>query len=121
MHPAHHQPSRGRLKQLWPLPYVSQPAAFQRMLRRTAPTGRTPRSAQDLNVIRISFDVNTEHAPALRSAVEEISNTVGGRTEGRYEFPIEQALTAACIGLASLRTAVCAAIPAGDPNYRGKK
>jgi len=87
--------------------------------RRT--TGTTPATGQDSQLVRISFTVHKEHAPALRSAVEEISNTVGGRLEGRYEYDVEQALTNAAVALGSLRAATFAAIPAGDPNYRGKK
>jgi hypothetical protein len=90
-------------------------------LLRSSITGTTPRTAQDSQLIRISFDVHTEHAPALRSAVEEISNELGGRLEGMYTFPVEMALTNAVIALGTLRAAVCAKIPAGDANYRGRK
>lgn len=68
-------------------------------------------------MIRISFEVREEHAPALRSAVEEISNEIGGRLEGPHAFAKEEALTNAAIALGALRAAVNAKVPAGDPYY----
>lgn len=68
--------------------------------------------------ITISFTVPADRAPALRSAVEEISNEVGGRLEGRHTYAKEQALTDAAIGLGRLRAAVNKAVPAEDPHYR---
>jgi hypothetical protein len=70
--------------------------------------------------IRISFEVHEQHAPAFRSAVEEISNEVGGRLEGPFSYARQDALTAAACALGSLRAATFAAIPAGDPAYEGQ-
>jgi hypothetical protein len=67
--------------------------------------------------VRITFEVYEEFAPALRSAIEEISNDIGARLTGSHRFAKEQALTDAAIGLAGLRAAVNAKIPAGDENY----
>jgi hypothetical protein len=66
---------------------------------------------------RISFEVADIHAPALRSAIEEISNEVGGRLTGQHAFAKEQALTDAAIGLGTLRKAINKVVGAGDPNY----
>lgn len=84
-------------------------------------TGTTPGAAQDAPVVTISFQVHEAHAPALRSAVEEISNEIGGRLEGMYRYDQEEALTAAAVALGTLRAAVDALVPAGDPNYRGRR
>jgi hypothetical protein len=67
--------------------------------------------------IRITFEVFEEFAPALRSAIEEISNDIGARLTGSHRFAKEQALTDAAVALAPLRVAISAKIPAGDPNY----
>lgn len=67
--------------------------------------------------VEIRFDVSAEVAPALRSAIEEISNDIGGRLTGSYRHSREQALTDAAIGLAALRKALFAVVPAGDVNY----
>lgn len=72
-------------------------------------------------MITIKFEVHEAHAPALRSAVEEISNEIGGRLEGMYTFPQEQALTNAAVALGALRRAVDAKVAAGDPDYRGRR
>jgi hypothetical protein len=66
----------------------------------------------------ISFQVSSEHAPALRSAIEEISNIVGARLEGNHAFAKEGALTDAAVALGSLRAAVCNNIPTADPHYQ---
>lgn len=67
--------------------------------------------------IAISFSVPVEVAPALRSAVEEISHTVGTRLEGSYSFAREQALTDAAEGLGALRAAVNQKVPKEDQHY----
>lgn len=71
-------------------------------------------------MVRISFEVPDQVAPALRSAVEEISNAVGGRLEQAFSFATEQAFTDAVIGLGALRAAVCEKIPAGNAAYRSR-
>lgn len=65
----------------------------------------------------ITFSIPIEIAPALRSAVEEISHTVGTRLEGSYSFAREQALTDAAESLGALRAAVNRLIPREDQHY----
>lgn len=81
---------------------------------------RTP-NRQDIEntagMVRISFEVADEHAPALRSAIDEFSNTLGTRLEGAHSFAKEQALTDAVICIGTLRAAVNRAVPKGDANY----
>lgn len=72
-------------------------------------------------MVKITFEIKDEHAPALRSAVDEISNTVGTRMESRYSYDVEDALVRASIALGTLRAAVCEKIPEGDAHYRGRK
>lgn len=67
--------------------------------------------------IVISFRVPVEIAPALRSAVEEISYIVGQRLEGSYSFAREQALTDAAESLGILRAIVNKLIPREDSHY----
>lgn len=72
--------------------------------------------------IQISFEVYEHQAPALKAAVDEISGSVATRLEGKYEFPIEQALTDAAGALGVVRAAITAAgVPFGDPSYRSRR
>jgi hypothetical protein len=57
------------------------------------------------------------HAPALRSAIDEIRNEIGGRLEGNFEFAKEEALTAASIALAALAGGINAVVAEGDEHY----
>jgi hypothetical protein len=68
-------------------------------------------------MIRITFEVPESMAPALRSAIEEISNEVGGRLEGAHRFNREDALTRAAVALGIRRRAVNKVVPAGDKGY----
>lgn len=67
--------------------------------------------------ITISFTVRKSKAPALRSAVEELSSIIGSRLEGSHAFAKEHALTDAAITVGALRAAVNRQVPAGDPFY----
>ena len=58
-----------------------------------------------------------EHGPSLRSAIEEIRNEVGGRTEGAFAFKKEHALTTASSALGRLASVANTVIPEGDPDY----
>lgn len=55
---------------------------------------------------RIAFDVFDEHAPALLAAIEEITETLAKRVEGKFSIPQEAALTRAIAAIAPLRVAV---------------
>lgn len=76
-----------------------------------------PKRPPTSDKIRITFDVYEEFAPALRSAIDELSTILGSRATGSHRFSKEQAITDAIISVAALRVAVFAAISAGDPNY----
>lgn len=67
--------------------------------------------------IEITFSVLPSHAPALRSALDEIRQEVGTKLEGPKPYATEYALTAAAIALAALAAAVNQKIPMGDPDY----
>lgn len=58
-----------------------------------------------------------ENAPALRAAIAEIRNELGGRLSGSHRFPKEAALTRAVSALGSLAAAINAVIPEEDPDY----
>lgn len=64
-----------------------------------------------------TFTISDEHAPALRSAIDELSSLIGSRLEGQHRFAKETALTDAAITVGALRAAVFAQVPKGDPNY----
>lgn len=88
--------------------------------------GIAPSIARPLNPRRRSifrppfvftFSVEQDHAPALRSAIDEISNEIGGRLTSSFIHAKEGALTDAAIALGALRAAVFAQVKEGDPNY----
>lgn len=62
-------------------------------------------------------EIAAEHAPALRSAIEEIRNELGERVSGAFAFKKEQALTDAVVAVGRLAAAANAVIPEGDPDY----
>jgi hypothetical protein len=65
----------------------------------------------------LSFTIAEEHAPALRSALEELRNILGGRLEGVHPFAREDALTRAAAAVGDMAAGFNAIIPAGDPDY----
>lgn len=77
----------------------------------------TPRAPFKGTKTMVSFEVFDELLPALKSAVEEISNEIGGRLEGPHSFDREEALSDAAMALGALRAAVNAIVPAGHPHY----
>lgn len=64
-----------------------------------------------------SFTIAEEFAPALRSAIEDITNRVGTALESPSSYSRETALTYAAIGLGALRAAVCRVVPTSDVDY----
>lgn len=85
-------------------------------------------------MIEVRFTVHEETLPALYSAVEEISNSVGTRLEEPHAFKQEDALTRASRALGQLRAGIAEAhrtlakenpkqsarwaSPLGDKDYR---
>lgn len=55
--------------------------------------------------------------PALRSAMEDITNEIGGRLEGIHKYEKEEALTEAAIATNALRAAVNQVVPAGHEDH----
>lgn len=68
--------------------------------------------------IRLDFEVEAKHAPALKSAIDEISNEIGERLKNAAEYAVEDAWTYAAVGLGKFRAAISTQVPYGDPNYR---
>lgn len=62
-------------------------------------------------------EIPSVFGPALRSALEDLQNTIGERLVGVHKFEREDALTNAATALAPLRAAFNEVIPAGDPNF----
>lgn len=55
--------------------------------------------------------------PAFRSAMEDITNEIGGRLEGIHKYEKEDALTEAAIATNALRAAVNQVVPAGHEDH----
>jgi hypothetical protein len=64
--------------------------------------------------VTITFDVPAHLAPALRAAVELVSDHVGEKMTGPMESRKTQSYTNACIALGLLRKAVTVAVPISD-------
>lgn len=75
-------------------------------------------SFQDTQTGRTSTaDIPAEHAPALRSSIEEIRNELGERVSGAHKFDKEHALTRAVSAMGRVAAALNLVIPEGDPDY----
>lgn len=94
------------------------------LIERPAPYDRHVETNQS-PVIEVRFKVHEDTLPALYSAVEEISNEIGGRLEAPARYAREDALTRASRALGQLRAGVSDALsragfesPLGDKDYR---
>ena len=67
--------------------------------------------------IEIAFKVTTSNAPALRSAIDELSTILGKRLEGVHKYTKEAALTKAAIAVGALRAAVSRKCPIEERDY----
>lgn len=65
----------------------------------------------------ITADIPTSQAPALRSAIDEIRNEVGGRASGAHKYHKEDALTRAVDAVGRLAAALNYVVPEDDPDY----
>lgn len=65
----------------------------------------------------LSVTIADEHAPALRSALDELRTILGGRLEDAHLYVREDALTRASIAIGTLASAVNQIVPKEDPNY----
>lgn len=96
---------------------MAVPPSMRSGRRRPRTTSSTRQEPGNVDRLRITIEVAPEHAPALKSAVDEISAIIGTRLESPHSFFREQALTSAAICVAGLRAAVNAQVRAGDPHY----
>lgn len=62
-------------------------------------------------------DIPAEHAPALRSALNEIRNELGERVSGAHKFKKEHALTRAVSAIGRTAAALNLVIAEDDPDY----
>lgn len=69
--------------------------------------------------LTVSFVVAAEHAPVLRSMLEELSDTLALRLAAgtQASFKVEAALTRASLVAGVMRAAVFPRVPRGDPDY----
>lgn len=85
-------------------------------------TGALPQrqAGKPQKLITITFEVPDEHAPTLRSVVEEMTNQVGKAIEDNiYVHEKELSLTRAAAVLSRLRAAFYSKVPAEDPDFQG--
>lgn len=61
--------------------------------------------------MKITFEINPKHGPALRALIEEMSRRVGKALEAPALYATEQALTNAAAAVGALRAAVTKALP----------
>lgn len=64
-----------------------------------------------------SRTIPAEHAPALRSAINEIRNELGERVSGAFAFKKEHALTRAVSAIGHVAAALNLVTPEDDPDY----
>lgn len=85
-------------------------------------TGKSPSPCGDRAPVKeFVIRVHDEHAPAFRSAIEEIAEEIAGRLEGMHSFAQEQALTDALVPIHNLRAQVFQTVAAGDPHYKKRR
>lgn len=65
----------------------------------------------------ITAMIPTCQAPALRSAIQEIRDELGGRASGAHKYHKEDALTRAVDAIGKLSAAINYVIPEEDPDY----
>lgn len=65
----------------------------------------------------VDAEIPSEFGPALRSALEDLSNIISERLLGVHKFEREDALTFALTALGPLRAAVNQIVPEGHPDY----
>jgi hypothetical protein len=92
------------------------PAARYRP-RVTAAPSTHRQSATNPGLTRITFEIYTEHAPAFRSAVEQLKNDIGGQLEKKQPYDKDTAYVAASICVSKLLAATVAVVPKADPAY----
>ena len=64
------------------------------------------------DVVRITFEIPDEHAPAFRAAVDDFSSRLGTRIEQNIaKYDSEEDWTHAIAGIGALRAATTKAIP----------
>lgn len=80
----------------------------------------TEQAHRDARRLAFTFDVQHDHAPALRSVIEEMGDLIVSRLGGKNTPQQEQAFTAAAVALGQIRGAVFPTVAEGDPNYRSE-
>ena len=63
-------------------------------------------------------DIPSEFGPSLRSAIQEIRDTLGGRVEGMFSFKKEHSLSRAVTAVGRLAAALNLVITEADPERR---
>lgn len=62
-------------------------------------------------------EIPSDFAPALRSALTEMRNELGGRASGAHRYEREDALARALNATATLAAALNTVVPEDDPHY----
>ena len=91
-----------------------------RVASTSAGDARHRQAAGTQKMTRVVFEVPDEHAPTLRSVVEELSNQVGKAIEENiYVHEKELSLTRAASVLLKMRAAIYPLVPMEDPDFTG--
>lgn len=86
--------------------------------RQTVPFRPPFRSKPELKPARtFTFTVDDVFCTALKSAVDELSELIGEKLEGKQAYDTEQAWTHAAIAVGALRAAVNAQVKCGAKHY----
>lgn len=87
----------------------------------TLTDARTQRQADgQQKLIKVTFEVPNEHAPTLRSVVEEMTNQVGRAIEDNiYVHEKELSITRAASVLGIMRAAIYPKVPNEDSDFTG--
>lgn len=68
-------------------------------------------------MLEITIRIPDSHGPAFKSAVDEMSDTLGTRLESQHRFDKEEALTHAAASFGVLRAAVSEQVAEGNRYY----
>ncbi len=83
----------------------------------TLDPGAVEKATAEGRATGLTVTIAEEHAPALRSTLDELRTILGGRLENVHLYAREDALTRASIAIGTLASAVNQIVPKDDPNY----
>lgn len=82
-----------------------------------APQSFDHRNGGYYNFTKTVVEIPAAHGPALRSALDELKSSIGGKLEKPSTYAREAALTRASNAVGKLFAAVCKSVPKYDTDY----